>query len=86
MIGNFCFWIEDIKELMDMEKHPFTLIHLIYLLLSFNKSVIVLWIKSKYTTIVCKRMSWEESKNIIYMQISPIDLDGIWVFCQTGIL
>jgi hypothetical protein len=37
---------------LDMEKHPFILIYLIYLLLSFNKSVKVLWIKKKiYNTI-----------------------------------
>ena len=32
-----------------MEEHPFILIHLIDLLLSFKKSAKVLWIKSKYT-------------------------------------
>ena len=31
----------------DMEKYPFTLIF--FLLLSFNKSVKILWIKAKYT-------------------------------------
>ena len=32
-----------------MEEHPCILIHLIYLLLSFKKSVKVLKVKSKYT-------------------------------------
>ena len=41
--------LQNYVKRLDMEKHSFILIIFIFLLLSFNKSVKVLWIIAKYT-------------------------------------